>query len=312
MESSIAVSLDWLAFTLHVSSFDAVPLVEQVVGTIIPSGKSWLGYPESCACATGAMVGWDPLDYNGVRGIHVSLPGSFLGAIPYKQYIGLLAYIFSNHGTISRLDVAFDDFSGLVSMRRVEACLRKGAFVSRVKLARSGKRSSIRFASSLYHGGKLGRTAYIGSSASNTLVRIYDKALEQGVGSSWIRVELQLRSDRAHALAYDWFVRENVDWSLAQGVVLSFLRFVSLGGDRNKARRGTLAWWSRLFLAKCYRLLRPLVRGRSIEGIYTWLLGQCSRSLALISLVPGMLENVISAGEKRLTHADLALVGIGV
>lgn len=98
---------------------------------------------------------------------------------------------------VSRLDIAFDSYDGAYTVEDVWGCLLQGRTAG---LSRSIS-GFVGFA-----GKNAGRTIYVGSPKSNTRLRIYDKAAEQGITKEqridykdWTRYELQLRSEIAQA-----------------------------------------------------------------------------------------------------------------
>ncbi len=136
---------------------------------------------------------------------------------------------------ITQLDVAYDDHTGILDIDRISEDLQKGYFISPMRY-RTITRS--------YTGeDTTGISCQVGSFASKTLIRIYDKALERGIsdGQHWVRVELQLRDSRAEE-----FLRVPLEVGEAfAGVILNYLRFVvPENGDSNKSRWKTADYWS--------------------------------------------------------------------
>ena len=96
---------------------------------------------------------------------------------------------------------------------------------------------------------------YFGSEKSDRLLRIYNKALEQGLPNTyWVRMEFQMRNECAMSWYLNWKQRSDVG-CLFSGVMLDYLRFVSppKGSDieeikknRNQGRLPTADWWSKL------------------------------------------------------------------
>lgn len=298
--------VDYLEFTLHVSPAIGVGLAAQVVGDLTVRPGGWRGYPCSAEGASGGLVGWSPEDFNGARGVHISLSSA---ALPL-DVVGLLHFIYSNSGRVTRLDVAFDDVEGLLSMRTLLRAFNRGDYACRAKSAVPGKRSSYRMYQSRYAGGRTGSTLYFGSAAADTVVRIYDKSAEQGTASHWIRVELQLRRDRADSLAREFWAREFLDFSLAQGVILSHLRFLPAArSDSNRSRSPVAAWWARMMGQRVYTLAPAAVASRTLEKVYAWFISTASRALAILNLwSPDSLYMLLDAGFKRIRQEDLRLI----
>ena len=82
---------------------------------------------------------------------------------------------------------------------------------------------------------------YIGAPSSEFRVRIYDKALEQGVEGHWIRVELVMRSANANAFVEDMTNSENVG-KLAAQVINDKFSFIERD-DSNISRCTVCDWW---------------------------------------------------------------------
>lgn len=142
---------------------------------------------------------------------------------------GLFSFISENGLKITRLDVAFDDHTGILHMRDIIEDTQDGNFVSRSDYWETVLSSK-------------GSTVQIGSPQSKVLVRIYDKARERHCeeGTHWNRVELQLRDDRAIQ-----FTRLQLPIGEAfSGVLLNYLRYVMPDGeDSNRWRWPMRSYW---------------------------------------------------------------------
>jgi len=141
----------------------------------------------------------------------------------------LFARINRSKANITRLDVAYDDHSGLLDINELIQDTRKKEYVSKSdywEILESSK----------------GQTLQFGSYQSDVLIRIYDKAAEKhcAEGEHWIRCELQLRRDRAIAFT-------ELGLPIGEsfyGVVVNYLRFVDpLEDDTNKWRWPTKFYW---------------------------------------------------------------------
>lgn len=170
-----------------------------------------------------------------------------------NKWDDLIAFVLSNNLHVTRFDVAFDDHTGVLDMDRVQTDVENLSFVSHSRWWETVRSSQ-------------GQSAYIGSPKSPVRIRIYDKARERGFddGRHWVRVEMQLRDERA-----DKFLRlcmsqfngpehlpgtftasgecaENLSLGQAfSGVVLNYLRIVEpCGNDSNKSRWKMADYWS--------------------------------------------------------------------
>ena len=222
MQENVVI-YDWLSFTSKQHDPEAL---------IAALGLSHCPWTETRG-ARGYMdrlyFGCISIHYNGREdmGVWVEMSGQGcrnfedLTTLPGK-WDDLLSFIHSNHLHMTRLDVAYDDHTGVLDIQRVADDTQAQLFISRMKyweVVRSCKGTSVQ----------------IGSPQSKVLVRIYDKAAERGYddGCHWVRVELQLRDGRAEE-----FSRIPMDIGEAfAGVLLNYLRFVEPDEtDTNKSR----------------------------------------------------------------------------
>ena len=172
--------------------------------------------------------------YNGRKdmGVWVEMSGQGCRAfesISQLGWPGLFSFISESGLKITRLDVAFDDHTGILHMRDIIEDTQDGNFVSRSDYWETVLSSK-------------GSTVQIGSPQSKVLVRIYDKARERHCeeGTHWNRVELQLRDDRAIQ-----FTRLQLPIGEAfSGVLLNYLRYVIPDGeDSNRWRWPMRPYW---------------------------------------------------------------------
>lgn len=142
---------------------------------------------------------------------------------------------------LTRLDVAFDDMTGVFKIKEVCDEVRAEHFVSRTSTYQSIYSNS-------------GNAVYFGSKKSNVFIRIYDKAAERGFDGEkfhWVRCELQLKDVNAKGfvdkLAFTDF-RE-----LYLGVLKNYISFRIPTNDSNKRRWPEAEWWSK-FLDNAVRV----------------------------------------------------------
>lgn len=141
---------------------------------------------------------------------------------------------------VTRLDVAYDDFHGVIPLKRFSEQILDEYFVSRF----SSKSCTVTQAA-----GRQGITCDLGSRSSDLKFRIYDKAFQLGYfeeienqGFSWTRWEAQLRDDRASN-----FMHSVIDQEIGKvfgGVILNYFRVVDVNTtDSNKRRWNTSKWF---------------------------------------------------------------------
>lgn len=141
----------------------------------------------------------------------------------------------SNKVNITRLDIAFDDHTGILDLERLVEDTRAGYWLSPFRWSEV----------QLGCGDNKGCTIYFGSPQSETRIRIYDKAVERHAESEghWVRVEMQLRRRRAASFVSK---RSMGLHDLFLAVLVNYLRFVSPSDDSNKSRWPTAEYWDNL------------------------------------------------------------------
>lgn len=130
---------------------------------------------------------------------------------------------------VSRLDIAGDDRSGkLVHRKMVKHCLdRRYVCKARYRIWIDGDEQQI----------------YFGSPASDRRLRIYNKALEQGIDGKWTRCEMQMRNKNALSFLLHWFRIGSIGEAYAE-VLLDFLRFTDTVPDGSHYDRIDICnWW---------------------------------------------------------------------
>lgn len=149
----------------------------------------------------------------------------------YESIFQMILY-HDKEMNLTRLDVAFDDHTGILDIDQLCNDTRYGFFVSR-------------FSDWQVIEGSKGSSITHGSMKSDVFLRIYDKAAERHLddGSHWIRVELQLRRERAVAFA-------SISGDIGDrfcGVLLNYVRYVDEDElDSNKWRWSLKSYWADL------------------------------------------------------------------
>lgn len=111
----------------------------------------------------------------------------------------LLDFIRGVRGKVSRIDLAIDFKGYAIDVLRIYDDWLAGKVSTRARRIRplsdatKNKDGSISVASTLY----------FGSRTSAVMVRIYEKGKQLGTGEDWVRVELEVKDDRAEAIAQD-------------------------------------------------------------------------------------------------------------
>lgn len=257
--------IDWLTVVFHGVHVDEIQAILGLTGVDWQTTSSFInGYPMDTSFSN-IHIRWgsddarfykDTIDKNGVfhsaeskvrtdMGICLDLSGK--GCRSFEEFsdlswIDLIDKIFKCGGrvNVTRLDLAYDDHSGLLNIWKMRCDVEDRHYISKAKKA-------LIIWSDDQEKDIVGLTLQIGSKSSPVLIRIYDKAAERGYGNErhWIRVELQLREDRSmEALKLLW-QQESIGM-VASGIIRNYCTFVTPTSDTNKSRWPIAEYWQRV------------------------------------------------------------------
>lgn len=283
------VLLDWLSFTLPYSDVSMDRAQSIAPAELSNEGNFGLyGYVSGFKISGGGRI-----MYNSDRqdmGIHVILPASSLALLDFRP-LQLLNLIRDWGGKITRLDLAFDDFEGLLDIDEMHAKLLSGHVQTRYR--RVARTSGANLGSDE----KTGDTVNIGSRKSASFVRIYDKLLERQAKNAdvpdgvthWIRVEVELKGDKADAVS-EILGNTALSSSVSAGAEAAKLLYGLLDfkdedpDDSNKSRWQTAEWWLTFVRVNTKRSVSLPKIERSIERSKKWINNTVSSTLAMIVL----------------------------
>lgn len=235
LDSKSLILIDWLTFSSRFEDpFELVKFLHlEHLNFLISSGG--YGYKYSLRCGHISIL----YDNGSSYPTCVNLSGQ--GCREFEDssdlsFFDLFKILDDNSEAfnITRLDVAFDERDGLLDINRIAMYIRGGWYVSRSRywvVTDSSK----------------GTSCEIGSPKSDYRIRIYDKASERGYSQEdnikWVRIEMQLRDDRA--VAYVKAMLKGISsGELFSGVLNNYLRFVEFNpDDSNKSRWIVADWW---------------------------------------------------------------------
>lgn len=264
VEQNNVFLIDWLTVVFHADTVTGIQLKLGLHNPEIPwETKSSFknGYPMETSWSN-INIRWgadDPAFYKNDEkktaaekarndmGICLDMSGQ--GCRTFEQYskvdwFELLTEIFRSEGRvhITRLDLAYDDHIGLLDIYQIEKDVRDRYYVSKSK-------KSMIIWSDDQDEDLQGLTIEVGSRQSEVLIRIYDKAAERGYDHSrhWVRVELQLRKDRAHEAAKKLFQRDRVG-VVAAGILRNYCTFRTPTVDTNKSRWPIADYWDKVIM----------------------------------------------------------------
>ena len=133
--------------------------------------------------------------------VGVRMTGQDLGA--YRDLGGtddkLIDFVTRSSATASRLDIAFDLFDYGIDVPRIYQDWKAGrvqCHARKVRPMTEGMKE---------RDGQVSEatTVYFGSRTSDLMVRIYEKGKESGTGLDWVRVELEIKGDKAKTIVQD-------------------------------------------------------------------------------------------------------------
>ena len=309
------VLVDWLTFS--VKEQDPAKVIREYLGLdpelFQDAGYGLLGYnrvlrfSDICVC-------YEPRENDFFRdmGVCVSMSGNGCRAFEtmskltqagqdsvFPTLFQLLAA--DETANVSRLDIACDDREGFLNMEEIVEKVQANEINSRMT-----KRSVI---VSFDGTQRSGSTIYLGAPSSDFRVRIYDKALEEGVDGHWIRVELVMRHKNAAAFVAQMNSAPSVG-KLAAQVVNDKFSFIERD-DSNITRCTVCGWWqSFVDELESVRLVARCVIQHSVERIENWIESQVGPSLAVILNTLGWphLFELARAAAGRLSARQLSLI----
>ena len=322
------VHIDWLSCTFfdHPSGpidFSGLMLIlgwQGVPWEIMERG--YRGYKQAARCGH-VSVAW-----NGAEGmgIHIDFSGQGLVEFAEAGYFGDRKAVWDflrkayDYGAfkVTRLDVAWDDFTGQVDIDEVIRKLEAHEFTSR------WQKWEVRAPKKLSSGEVLGRTVYCGSRQSGMFLRVYDKALQSGeLGAAlklrhWVRVELEAHDEQATLLMAAMYKEGSFE---PAAKVLNFhLAFREVGRGANRSRWAISEWWARV-LDTVERMNLGLGRVPvSVERAVLWLSKQVSGTLEFVREYmllyekdngSDWMERLAAMGRRRLQPWQLGILENG-
>lgn len=240
-----------------------------------------------------------------MTGLGLDFVRSRIGTVKFEDYLIQVVEQLkadSYEVRIKRLDLAYDDFRvrPYLPLRKIAQKVDANEFVSYIR--KSGvleKKEIVKYNKAK----KTGDTIYLGSSSSDTMLRLYDKNLEQVAKNggcdipNWLRYEVVVKNNVARAI-----YEEIKDHGLIKtyfSFLNSVLRFIVKSRDSNKSRVATDDFWSKFIssgeLIEDFKL-RKFKKKENIIGTVDWLVNVSS---------PLILGQVLAKAED-LSSLDLA------
>jgi len=258
----------------------------------------WRGYTHSAYVAQGkGLVGWSPEDRR--MGVHVSLGSEALRVMAaldswWQDLPSVMEAVLDElDGHTTRVDLAWDDKTGVLDMATIAEARSEGRFVSRWKDSQRIESTK----STKSFGPVSGESFYWGSGKSDSQLRIYDKRAERlqkehAVDvSHWVRVELQLRRKRADVVARLYAsVKQNAQAVMVKlaGLLRSMLEFKAPSQDSNRQRQPCASWWLRFLGYAEKATVKPVeAEARTVDDLRRHVEAQYGATLATIEQALG-------------------------
>ena len=226
------VLIDWLSITSKIHT------QQQIIALLGMESATWTITKGAHGYKDRLYYNCISIHYNGSPDMGVWLEMSGQGCrcfetVGHGDFDMLLQLVQDNPQDmkVTRMDVAFDDHSGILDLQQICQDTRLQNYVAKAtawQVVESNK----------------GAAVYIGSQQSDVLIRIYDKAAERNItdGSHWVRVELQLRRDRA----LEFSRLPGTIGERYAGVLVNYLRYVQPCSDSHKDRWPLTDYWADL------------------------------------------------------------------
>ena len=312
-QNASEVAVDWLSWTFHArDEINTTALMERVleklaffVDDVEPLPRGMHGYASAANLNGGpAKLAWSP--ERAEQGVHLSIPGSALSSFlgpsdTLPAFVGYLAQHVG--GKARRVDIAFDDFTGKITIDKLLRYIRRGSYVCKWKSRESTERYGV------VEGDPTGLIIRFGKRQSETFARLYDKRLERldKTGECeheyWTRIELEFKGRRAAELG-ERIADDPPDLvKYLCGLLRESLDFKrQIPTETNKARWPTAAWWSEFLHEAEKRRLTIPKPSRSVATAELWIRHQVGPSLAMAVKADGdrWLTDAVADGLARL------------
>ena len=298
-EFDTKIIVDWLQFTLLKD--DGVAIVFKIL-KLNPSDfeqleKGGLGYKDQLFNNNIRIY------YNGNVGMGICTSISGKGCrYMESQGIDLWSLLFrlarSARINITRLDLALDTDIKLID--KIRANIDSKKYISKSRsisyICKSGKDSTRT------------ETIYLGSRSSDLMIRIYDKAVEQGLDEiDWERWEIVLKKDKIME-AFP-LLKKNISQTF-KNILYTYFRPISKIKS-NKSRSEVEKWYMK-FLGEVEKVsLYREPSQKTIEDKWAWVEKQVAPTLSLLALAfdnTDFLAGIALNSTDRIKQKDLDLI----
>lgn len=312
--ASAEISIDWLAFTFLVGSKVKYPenipaFLGITAHPVIECPRGLNGYKKQYNVG-GVIVLYDgTID----MGFHVIIGGRALRD-HFKNPVELIQKVLFVGGKFTRIDIALDDYEGLIPHDRISEYTLNGC-------CSSTSRKFSKLQTGRVSDGEIdGQGFQIGSRTSHTISRFYDKRLEriekgdpediEKLPEHWNRFEVEIKGDSAAQCAEKLLVMEDLR-TFALGLVTNLISFREKSEtDSNKSRWKIAEWWQ-AFVSNVEAIKISRTKSESTtETKHKWFVRQVAPSFAYLLHRFGAdhMQELYKAGKLRLEGDDEGLI----
>lgn len=298
-EKDNKIIVDWLQFTLLKD--DGLQIVFSIL-RLNPADferldKGGLGYKDQLINNNVRIY------FNGNQGMGINTSISGQGCrFMESQGIDLWSLVFrlaqSAKINITRLDLALDTSIKLID--KIRASIDKKKYISKSRsisyICKSGKDSTRT------------ETIYLGSRSSDLMIRIYDKAVEQGIEEvDWERWEIVLKKDKIREAIP--LLKKDISQTF-KNILYTYFRPIQKI-ESNKSRSKVEKWYIK-FLGQVEKI--SLYRDpaqKTIEDKWAWVEKQVAPTLSLLALAfdnTEFLSGLAIGNTERIKQKDLDLI----
>ena len=189
----IDVHLDWLSVTVPAAS---VPRVKQLIGGSVVWASEYRPKNGYRHCENHGAIRLFTDHRCGGDHAQLLMTGKVLSGVPFLDQLRLLAALYGIGGRASRVDLAFDDLEGRVTVQRVVDAWQSNEVVSHWRTASERKDT--------FRGGSYRSHSFtFGSRESASSLGVYQKGLQTRSDDypEWVRWELRHRGKAADEVA---------------------------------------------------------------------------------------------------------------
>lgn len=274
------VLFDYFSFTTKIYDFFSIIKVLGLESIETWSERPGRNYYRVRKYFDGIHIEWD--NVSDPDSLHVEMTGqgcrNFETFSSDPDFNRLFQMYIDGDINVTRLDVAFDDFIGVLNLDKMVKQYYAGHFVSK-------------FVSAIHTHELIncrpvpidkGHSLSFGSVTSDVYFRCYDKRLERQRFDidHWIRFEMQLRRTAAGEFIKNYMLLDKNVGETFLSCVNNYIRFCKNSDDTNISRWKIAPWWFK-FVGDVGKI--SLYSKKTVEynlcGVQNYVIGQCGNSI---------------------------------